>query len=625
MLIDTILPFVNSLIFNVKFESFLILFIEFLIKIFLYCFFTKFTSIILSNMKLNLFFGVANIAALFCASILSAQNFQTMPVQSGYTADVIANGVGSSSISTSTDVDGVSFAFVARGFQATATNTPITYGIPSDGLINSVVATTPGLSFQLADLSANNSLRLSTIGQSGTLNFTTPKPAFKLYMLSTSGSGASSVDIVVNFTDGTSQTFSNQAVSDWYYGANFAIQGIGRINRGNDVLESSTTDPRLYQAVLNIDAANQTKPIQNVTITKVGTGTGISNIFAFSADVYSDCVAPTLQPVASITSSSAQVSWTANSATAVSYDIYYSTTNTAPAMGAAATISGVVGTSRVLDNLNANTNYYYWVRSNCSPGTSQSSWSFSGTFKTACGAVSSLFENFESYNTGSIVPTCWNRIAGTGSQTITATSPASGIRNIYQYTLASATPTYVVLPEFSNISSGGNQLRFKARVSSGAPGSLIVGYVTNATDASTFVALQTLSIANTSYASNSEYTVQVPSSVPFGARLAIRSANDGKSYYWDDIYWEASQLATSEVNANKKNLAIHPNPFKDVLYISEIDKVTSVTINDVTGRTVRTIDNPSKEIDLRFLNSGLYLVTLKFKDGSQLTTKAIKQ
>lgn len=576
-------------------------------------------------MKTRLFFGVANIAALFCASFLSAQNFQTMPVQSGYSADVIANGVGSSSISTSVDVDGVSFAFVARDFKLTASSTALTYGIPANGTINSVVASTPGLSFQLGDLSTNNSLRLAAIGDTGTLNFATPKPAFKLYMLSTSGSGASSVDIVVNFTDGSSQTFANQAVLDWYYGANFAIQGIGRINRGNDVLEASSTDPRLYQAVLNIDAANQTKLIQSVAITKVGTGTGISNIFAFSADVYSDCVAPTLQPVASITSSSAQVSWTANSATAVSYDIYYSTTNTAPAMGAAATVSGVVGTSRVLDNLSANTNYYYWVRSNCSPGTSQSSWSFSGTFKTACGPVATLFENFDSYSTGSIVPTCWNRIAGTGTQTISSSTPASGTRHILQSTSATGTPTYVVLPEFSNVNSGGNQLRFKARMLSGAPGSLIVGYVTSPTDAATFVALQTVAITNTSYAANAEYTVQVPSSVPYGARLAIRSANDGKSYYWDDMYWEASQLATSEVNANKKKLAVHPNPFKDVLYISEIDKVTSVTINDVTGRTVRTFDNPSKEIDLRFLNSGLYLVTLKFKDGSQLTTKAIKQ
>ncbi|MFC3157384.1 T9SS type A sorting domain-containing protein [Chryseobacterium arachidis] len=236
-----------------------------------------------------------------------------------------------------------------------------------------------------------------------------------------------------------------------------------------------------------------------------------------------------------------------------------------------------------------------------------------------------MFENFDSYTTGNIVPTCWVRLAGSGSQTITSTSPASGTRNIYQSTSSTATPTYVVLPAFSNINSGTSQLRFKARVSTGAPGSLIVGYVTNTADAATFVPLQTLTITNTSYtAAGSEYTVSVPNTVPVGARLAIRSTNDGKSYYWDDVYWEASTLSTSEVNANKKKLTIHPNPFKDVLYISEIEKVTSVTISDISGRVVRTIDNPTQEINLSLLNSGLYLVNLRMKDGTQYTVKAIK-
>ncbi|WP_326980885.1 fibronectin type III domain-containing protein [Chryseobacterium sp. MYb264] len=575
-------------------------------------------------MKQNLFLGFANFAALFFVSQMSAQNFQTMPIQSGFTEDVIANGTGSSSVSTSADVDGVSFAFVAKGFQATSASTPITYGLPADGLINSVVTGTPGLNFQLADLNAPNSLKLITAGQSGTLTFTTPVPAFRLYMLSTSGSGTSVVNVLVNFTDGSSQLFSNQELADWYGGTNYAIQGIGRINRNNDNLESSTTNPRLYQAQLNMDTGNQTKPIQSVTVSKVS-GSGIPNIFAFSADAYSDCAAPTLQPVASVTPTTVQVSWVANSSTVTSYDIYYSTTNTPPASGATPSVQGISNAAYIIDNLNPNTNYYYWVRANCSSSTGQSVWSFSGTFKTACGAVASLFENFDSYGIGSSVPDCWNRIAGTGSQTITSTSPASGTRNIYQYTGSTATPTYVVLPEFTNVNSGANQLRFKARVSSGAPGSLIVGYVTDPTDAGTFVELQSVSITNTSYASNAEYTVQIPSTLPANARLAIRSANDGKSYYWDDIYWETSQLSTSEVIAAKKKLAVHPNPFKEVLYVSEIDKVSSVTISDISGRVVRTIDSPSKEIDLKFLNSGLYLVTLKFKDGSQLTTKAIKQ
>jgi hypothetical protein len=580
-------------------------------------------------MKLKLLFGACNAIALFYGSSMIAQNYQPLPISSGYTVDVIANGVGSSAVTTTSDVDGVSFAFVSRDFQLNSSSVPLTYGLPIDGTVNSVVATTPGLSYKLADYSGNNSLKLSNQNDSGTLVLSTPTAAFKLYMLATSGSGASTVSVVVNFTDNSSQTITGVAIADWYNSTGFAIQGFGRINRTNDVLESgSGTNPRLYQTLLTIDPANQNKLIQSITVTKTSTAQGHSNIFAFAADAYSDCAPPTLNAVGTLTANSAAVSWTpANGTSATSYDIYYSTTNTAPTSGATPNMTGVSGNSTTIPGLNPNTVYYYWVRANCSSATNQSVWSFSGTFKTACGVMTTLFENFDSYATGSIVPDCWVRLAGTGSQTITTTTPASGTRNIYMLTSSSATPTYAVLPTFSNVNAGTNQLRFKARVSSGAPGSMIVGYVTNTSDASTFVALQTLSITNTSYtAAGSEYTVQVPNTVPASARLAIRSANDGKSYYWDDIYWETSTLlSTSDVDVNKKKLSIYPNPFRDVLNISEIEKVTSVTISDVSGRTIRTIDNPKKEIDLSLLNSGLYLVTLKLKDGTQYTVKAIKK
>ncbi|WP_344830086.1 fibronectin type III domain-containing protein [Chryseobacterium ginsenosidimutans] len=514
-------------------------------------------------MKVKIFFGAI---ALLSASLIAAQNYQQMPFSSGLTADVIANGIGSSAISTSTDVDGVSFAFVSRDFQLNSSSTLLTYGLPTDGLVNSVVATTPGLTYKLASYSANNSLRLANQNDSGTLTFSSPIPAFKLYMLATSGSGASTVTVTVNFTDATSQIITGVVVSDWYNATGFAIQGFGRINRTNDVLESgSGTNPRLYQTLLNIDAANQAKPIQSVTITKTSTAQGYTNVFAFSADAYSDCVPPTLNAVGTLTANSAAVSWTSPSGTVpASYDIYYSTTNTAPTNSTTPNLPGVTGTSTTIPGLNPNTNYYYWVRANCSTGTSQSAWSFSGTFKTLCGPMTSMAEDFESYATGNIVPDCWARIIDTnGSQTITTTTPvASGTKHIYQYSSTTQNPSTVVLPQFSNINAGTNWLRFKARVTA-ATGTLNVGYVTDPANSSTFVLLQALSITNTVYATaGSEYSVIVPSSVPANARLAIRNTADAKSYYWDDVYWEAtpscfapSALTSSNVLANSANIS----------------------------------------------------------------------
>ncbi|WP_439480307.1 fibronectin type III domain-containing protein [Chryseobacterium aquaticum] len=796
---------------------------------------------------------------IFTSSLALAQNYQTMPIQSGFNEDVIANGIGSALSSTTNILDGDSYVYVAKNFQANSTSTPITYGVPVDGIINSVVASTPGLSYQLGNLSGSNSLRLSNANLTGTMVFTSPIAATKLYMLSTSGSALSTLSVTVNFTDGTTQQFTGISVPDWYNGTDFAIQGLGRINRNTDGLDAAGgTNPRMYQAVMSIDAANYTKPIQGVTITKTSTTNGFPNIFAFSADAFSTCAPPVLQAATNITANGVTLNWTASTSTqANSYNVYYSTSSTPPTATTAPNLSNISGTSTSIGSLQPNTTYYYWVKTNCGGTTAQSVWSFVGTVKTACGAVTSMSENFDSYNTGTTLPDCWVRNFVNGTMTISSTTPASGTRNIYQTNTSTQTPSTVVLPEFSNINAGTHWLKLKARVTT-ATGTLNVGYVTNPTDASTFVLIQALSITNTNYTSiNPEYTVIVPSSVPANARLAVRNTADGKGYYWDDVVWEAvpscfpptalttsaitsnsatlswtapssapasgyeytytttntaptgngtsvsgtsaiiplpspsttyylwvrskcnatstsvwvnatvntkaindecsapiaitpgatfttnpvtattvgatstsdatathtcqttgyndtwysvvvpangnltietqsatgsavsdtvigvytgscgsltqvgcdddsssdgnfslvtltgqtpgatlligvwnysssssgqfriaaydASLSTSDLSVAKKNVKVYPNPFSDIINISEFKDIKTIKVTDVAGRTLRTIENPTQEINLGSLNSGLYLITMYFKDGSQHTVKTIKK
>ncbi len=89
--------------------------------------------------------------------------------------------------------------------------------------------------------------------------------------------------------------------------------------------------------------------------------------------------------------------------------------------------------------------------------------------------------------------------------------------------------------------------------------------------------------------------------------------------------YDASLLATSETSAAKNDLKAYPNPFHDVLNISDISKVKSISIVDLAGRVVKTIDNPSSALQLGDLKQGMYLVTLNLKDGSKQTIKAIKK
>lgn len=298
-------------------------------------------------------------------NVAEAQEYQQMPISSGLNADVIANGIGTTLSSTSIDIDGVNYNYVATDYQLTSTSTPLTYGVPANGLINSI--TTSGLSFQLASLSGNNSLRLATGGTtSGTMTFATPLAATTLYMLAVTGSGAGTVTAVVNFTDATSQTFTGVAVADWFGGTNPAIQGIGRINRTTDALEPNTTNPRMYQISLAISAGNQPKLIQSVQVTKTSTGGEVVNVFAFSANAYTSCPAPT-NIVAVSTMDGATMTWTApSSAPASGYEYLITTTATPPATTATPTGTVAAGvTTTTLTGLIPGQLYYFWIRSNC--------------------------------------------------------------------------------------------------------------------------------------------------------------------------------------------------------------------------------------------------------------------
>ncbi|SHM27854.1 Ig-like domain-containing protein [Chryseobacterium contaminans] len=121
-----------------------------------------------------------------------------------------------------------------------------------------------------------------------------------------------------------------------------------------------------------------------------------------------------------------------------------------------------------------------------------------------------------------------------------------------------------------------------------------------------------------------------------GGNLTANSPSTSYYYFYD---WEVSNkcesertavtatincLGTSEVEA-KDLMKVYPNPFKETIIISDIEKARSLQVLDVSGRIIKTIDNLSKEIHLGDLKSGLYILNLHMKDGTQKQTKVIKQ
>lgn len=121
------------------------------------------------------------------------------------------------------------------------------------------------------------------------------------------------------------------------------------------------------------------------------------------------------------------------------------------------------------------------------------------------------------------------------------------------------------------------------------------------------------------------YSATGPNTEPNLSNFANACVTTGSTYGQAEDYTvnvTASTAGTSNVDKNK--VAVYPNPFKDLLRISDISNVKSVSISDISGRVVRTL-KASAELNLSDLNSGMYLIILHNNDGSVQTVKAIKK
>ncbi len=298
-----------------------------------------------------------------------------------------------------------------------------------------------------------------------------------------------------------------------------------------------------------------------------------------------DTTAPNCATLTSPTNSNTAVpagsttlSWTAptTGATPTSYDVYFGTTANPTTL-----LANVSGTSTTATTV-ANTTYYW-----------------KAVPKNAVGSATGCSE----FSFTTVTPT-------PGCTTIANTSPYGVLSPTTCNGTTSVTRTTAYAGEYSTVSLvAGRSYKFDILLKTGY-------YITIATDATTPVIL-------TSGTDSVTYTAATTGVVRFYTHVnstCIGATNSTTSHTRSVTC--LGTLAVSDFNKDKTS--IYPNPFTDVLKISDVKGVKSVSINDVSGREVKSLA-PSAELNLSSLKAGLYIVNLKMEDGSVKTFKAIKK
>ena len=166
------------------------------------------------------------------------------------------------------------------------------------------------------------------------------------------------------------------------------------------------------------------------------------------------CINPATVSISNITNNSATASW-AQAYTETSYLVKVSSEALdMDNMSTADVFDGTVdATTKDIEGLTANTQYFVYVQSNCD---NAEGWT-STTFHTLCNAITEFpwTENFESYNyEGSFNDPCWTNehISGSGSSIFSITTYGNENNNTHQLYLPdmySGTMTKLVLPEMN--------------------------------------------------------------------------------------------------------------------------------------------------------------------------------
>jgi len=284
------------------------------------------------------------------------------------------------------------------------------------------------------------------------------------------------------------------------------------------------------------------------------------------------------------------------------------------------------------------TTYYYSV--NAYAGGSVSNNCSVRSFTTQCAAITpSYTNNFSTFSTA-----CWSQASGgssaTGSTGATAfwvedgfaNAGTTGAAKINLYTTDRT--GWLISPTF-NLSSGAYTLTFDyAMTAWGATNAATLGsddrveVLMSNNNGATWSPIQTWNASSNIPNTSTVFSYNITggtNQMKFAIYATDGSVDDSADNdFFIDNFAITSVLSTAE-SAVKNKLQLYPNPFAEVLNISDVKEVKSISIVDISGRAVKSVDKPSSALQLRELNSGMYVVILHMNDGSKQNIKVIKK
>lgn len=592
------------------------------------------------------------LAVALCGSGgLYAQVIATpLNITDGFNQDIIANGVGNSSASTTMGFDQQNNrALLSADFKATADSQEPDYALPADGYIYSLA--TSGVTFKLGDYSQKNALYLTPsyvnngAPDTGTINFSV-SGASSLYLLAGATGGGNQhvpANATVLFSDGTSQA-ALLSVADWYNGGDYAIQGIGRVHTVNNNLEGDFSNPRLYQIEIPIETANQVKTINGITFSFPGApGAEWANEIRLSVLAVSSVaaavpattvtVATQNEAPATITTASGTLQLAATVTPATAGDVTWSVE--AGSDFATVSTTGLVtaianGTVTVRAALSSDTTVFDDIEVTITNQPVAATGVEISVANDALAAINTLGGALqleadvlpaEATNTDVI----WAVTAGSDFASIDENGLVTAIANgTATITVTTADGSFTDTIEIVITGQTIAVTEVTVAVENGA----------EATITTVGGTLQLVATVSPEDATNANVTWSIVSGSDFASidenglvtaiangAVVIRVTAEDSTIYGEITVTVALTSSTDAFKAN--SVVVYPNPTSDILNIKSAEPVKAVIIYDNLGREV--FKSALQSVNISNLNSGIYLVKIELANNATSAIKVVKR